>query len=173
MKDLALLVADKNMDFAMRGILTRNMSLGIRVISFETEIHPGRDGGVRTTGPETLALLKDQFYHGMIMLDWEGSGSDADRASILERELDSRLSRSWGDRAKAIVIEPELDAWVWGADNAMGGVLGWSEALGIRRWLTARGYRFDREKKPLRPKEALEELMVQLGQPSPRHSTRR
>ena len=56
MKDLALVVADKNMDFAMRGILARNDRLGIRSVSFEIKPHIGRDGGVRTTGPETLSL---------------------------------------------------------------------------------------------------------------------
>jgi hypothetical protein len=52
MKDLALLVADKNMDFALRGILQRHESLGIRAVTYETQLHAGRDGGVRASGPE-------------------------------------------------------------------------------------------------------------------------
>ena len=139
MKDLALLVADKNMDFALRGILQRHESLGIRAVTYETQLHPGRDGGVRTSGPEILSLLRKQFSYGIIMLDWEGSGSDEDRASTLVNELDERLGQVWGDRAKAIVIEPELDAWVWGSDNVMAEVLGWSEDLPIREWLANKG----------------------------------
>ena len=46
MKDLALLVADKNMDFAMRGILNRARALGMRAVSYEIRQHVGRDGGV-------------------------------------------------------------------------------------------------------------------------------
>jgi hypothetical protein len=72
MKDLALLVADKNMDFAVRGILNRPRALGIRSVTYETRQHVNRDGGVRTSGPETLALLRQQFLHGIAMLDWEG-----------------------------------------------------------------------------------------------------
>ena len=131
MKDLVLLVADKNMDFALRGILARHKSLGIHVIAYEIEQHPGRDGGVRTTGPETLALLRDQFHHGLLLLDLEGSGADEADALSLEQGLNARLARTWGDRAKAIVIEPELDAWAWGSDNVMGVLLGWKEELTI------------------------------------------
>lgn len=165
MKDLALLVADKNMDFAMRGILNRHKALGTRSVSYEIRQHVNRDGGVRTTGPETLALLRQQFRHGIVMLDWEGSGSKAKSAIALEQELDARLERTWGDRAKAIVIEPELDVWIWGSDNALVKILEWSEDQGIREWLTGRGYAFDGSQKPMRPKEALNELMVWLNHP--------
>ena len=165
MKDLALLVADKNMDFALRGILQRHESLGIRAVTYETQLHPGRDGGVRTSGPEILSLLRKQFSYGIIMLDWEGSGSDEDSASALVNDLDERLGQVWGDRAKAIVIEPELDAWVWGSDNVMAEVLGWSENRPIREWLVEQGHRFHPNRKPLRPKEALEMLMSELSQP--------
>ncbi len=165
MKDLALLVADKNMDYALRGILSRHESIGVQKLDYEIGQHMGRDGGVRTTGPETLSLLRDQFRDGILMLDWEGSGSDSDNALILEQELDRRLTPFWGKRAKAIVIEPELDAWVWGSDNVMQDVIGWCEDLGIRKWLANRGYEFHQNQKPVLPKEALQTLMEQLRRP--------
>jgi hypothetical protein len=118
MRDLALLVADKNMDFAVRGILSRPKALGIRTVIYEIRQHVNRDGGVRTTGPETLALLRQQFSHGIVMLDREGSGTEKS-AIELEQDLDLRLARSWDKRAKAIVIEPELDVWIWGSDTAL------------------------------------------------------
>src|ERR1700674_1076380 len=105
MKDLALLVADKNMDHALRGILARPQSIGIRELTYETKLHAGRDGGVRTSGPETLALLKKEFHHGLLMLDWEGSGADVGRSIDLEKELDTRLSQLWGNQTKALVID--------------------------------------------------------------------
>jgi hypothetical protein len=167
MKDLVLLVADKNMDFAMRGILARPESLGIRSIEYEIKPHPGRDGGARTTGPETLSLLRSQFRHGILMLDWEGSGAATGTAIDLEAELDQRLASLWvqDDQAKAIVIDPEVDAWVWGSDNVLRELLDWSEHKPIRAWLRGRGYVFGANQKPVRPKEALEELMVRVDQP--------
>lgn len=165
MKDLAVLVADKNMDFAMRGILGRPKSIGIRVVSYGITPHGGRAEGVRTSGPETLARLRKEFSHGIMMLDWEGSGSKAESAVALEQELDSRLSPVWGNEAKAIVIEPELDVWIWGSDNALVRILHWQDSQSIRAWLAERGHEFDGRQKPVRPKEALEDLMVQLDEP--------
>jgi hypothetical protein len=165
MKDLAVLVADKNMEYALRGILARPEALGIHRLSYETETHPGRDGGVRTSGPETLVLLKRQFHNGLLMMDWEGSGADAENSIELENELDGRLADLWGIGAKAIVIDPELDAWVWGSDNAMGEVLGWKKAQRLRARLADLGYELNENQKPLRPKDALEKVMVYLSEP--------
>lgn len=153
------------MDFAIRGILSRVESLGLRPIDFEIRTHVNRDGGVRTTGPETLALLKSQFRHGMIVLDWEGSGADSDNAIELESELDKRLKLTWGTESKAIVIDPELDIWAWGSDNALRQIVSWPKRGGIREWLLERGHRFNDHLKPLRPKEALEEVMCEIDRP--------
>ncbi len=165
MKDLALVVADKNMDFALRGILARPESIRVCRLSYEIKTHAGRDGGVRTSGPETLALLKRQFRNGLLMMDWEGSGATVGSSRELEQELDGRLAQLWGNQAKAIVIDPELDAWIWGSDNAMSGVLGWAEKQRLRAWLVSHGYELDPSQKPVRPKEALEEVMAYLGEP--------
>ena len=163
MLDLGLVVADKNMDFALRGILARNESLEIRPITFQTVPLPGRDGGVRTGGPEALARDRGKVAHGIIMLDWEGSGADIDPLA-LEAELDNRLSETWGDRGKAIVIEPELDIWIWGSNNAMKQVLE-CQIPDLRAWLAGRGHRFDPNHKPNRPKEAIEDLLSELQVP--------
>ena len=56
MKDLVLLVADKNAHFALKGALSRPEALEIHSIEFEFRVHPGRDGVARRTGPEVLAL---------------------------------------------------------------------------------------------------------------------
>jgi hypothetical protein len=117
MKDLVLLVADKNAQFALKGALGRPEALAIRSIEFEFRVHPGRDGGARRTGPEVLALERRRFKHALLVLDFEGSGTDSPNAKGLEEQLDERLKTQWKEKAKAIVIEPELDAWVWGSDN--------------------------------------------------------
>jgi len=95
MLDFGLIVADKNMDFALQGILKRHEALGIRPITSQTVALPGRDGGVRTGGPEALDRLRSKVSHGIIMLDWEGSGADSE-ALDLEQELDHRLQKLGG-----------------------------------------------------------------------------
>jgi hypothetical protein len=164
MLDLFVLTADKNMLHAVRGVLNRPQALGTSSILFDIRHHANGDGGVRTNGKDLLALQARVARHGLLLLDHEGSGSNESSAD-LEARLDEQLRPVWGSRAKAIVIEPELDIWVWGADNALRDVFEWKEDVGIREWLVKKGFEFDAARKPLRPKEALEALMSHLRQP--------
>jgi hypothetical protein len=156
MKDLVLLVADKNAHSALKGALGRSEALGIRPIECEFRVHPGRDGGTRRTGPEMLALERRRFKHALLVLDFEGCGTGLPNAAALEAELDGRLATHWKQAAKSIVIEPELDVWVWGADNAVEAIIEWPAGKSVREWLREQGFTFAANDKPTRPKEALE-----------------
>lgn len=168
MRDLVVLPADKNAAFALQGLLTRHDAIGIRRLEFQVlKPHPGRDGGVRKSGPELLALQRAQAEHALLVLDFEGCGREAEGASAVEDELDARLGRHWGHRAKAIVIEPEVDVWAWGADSVLRDAIEWPSNQGpIRDWLRANGFEVDDlHGKPRRPKEALEAALRQSAQP--------
>lgn len=165
MQDLVLLVADKNMQFALRGALARPEALGVRPLSYDFRTHMGRDGGVRTTGPDVLSGERNRFSHALMVLDYEGSGGENVPVDALEAELDRRLRPAWGEHAKAIVIEPEVDVWLWGADNALRETLQWPEGGSIRDWLRGKGFDFDPDGKPLRPKEALDAMRPVHKQP--------
>jgi hypothetical protein len=157
MKDLIILVADKSMESALRGGLSRPQSLGIRDITFDFLQHPGRDGGTRTSGAQILALENGRYSHALLVLDHEGSGTEQ-TSQELENELDQKLECVWGIHAKAIVIAPELDVWMWGSDNKLAEILRWPHQQSIREWLSERSFAFGADGKPLRPKEALETI---------------
>lgn len=166
MQDLVILVADKNAQFALRGALRRPEALGVRSISHEFRMHPGRDGGVRTGGVDVLARERQRFAHALLVFDLEGSGANDDQSAVdLERSLDAQLEALWGPSAKAIVITPEVDIWIWGTDNALMDVLHWPSEVGMRNWLRERGFEFDANGKPERPKEALEAMIPVHKQP--------
>jgi hypothetical protein len=165
MKDLVLLVADKNMHFALKGALERPEALGIHRVQYDIQVHPGRDGGMRKTGPKILALDRRRFSHALAILDFEGSGTDLASGQELEAQMDEQLRSAWSTKAKAIVIEPELDVWVWGSDNAMQEVIPWPPGKTIREWLHEHGFQFSSNGKPERPKEALESLLYTLKLP--------
>ncbi len=165
MKDLVILVADKNMQFALTGALGRHASMQIHPIEIEFRAHPGRDGGVRKSGADLLRLDRSRFNHALLVLDFEGCGTDLPNAKALEDELDGRLSADWGESAKAIVIEPELDVWVWGSDNAVQQAINWQRPGRIRQWLVEQGFVFDENNKPTHPKEALEAVLRVVGLP--------
>ena len=165
MQDLVLLVADKNAQFALSGALCRPEALGIRKIEFTFLVHPGRDGGARKSGPEMLNLETRRFQHAILLFDLEGSGAELLDARLLEQQLDTQLAATWQGRAKTVVIEPEVDIWLWGSDNAMQQVLGWTDKIPIRPWLQEKGFEFTIEGKPTRPKEAFQEVVRKCGLP--------
>ena len=166
MKDLVVLVADKNMQFALRGALGRPDAMGVRTIDHEFRTHIGRDGGVRTSGVELLLRDRRRFTHALLVFDLEGSGARTDQtAEDLERLLDEQLQAQWGPHAKAIVIAPEVDIWLWGADNALRESLHWPLDGSIRSWLQDKGFVFDAGGKPERQKEALEAMVRIHRQP--------
>lgn len=160
MKDLVILVPDKNTQFALSGALGRPLALGIRPISFDFRTHPGRDGGVRATGVDVLAPERRRFQHALLVFDLEGSGAAPRTTAIdLETSLDAGLQPVWDARGKSIVIAPEVDVWLWGAENALRDALAWTQPQGVRAWLRERAFDFNPKDKPMRPKEAVEALL--------------
>ena len=155
MRDLILLVPDKNTEFTVRGALGRPEALGIRPIDFQVLVDQGRDGGVRRRGSQVLGVQQARFAHALLLLDHEGSGSDIPPVD-LEAQLDQSLSVMWGDRAKAIVIDPEVEVWMWGAETHLRSMVDWRFPEDIRPWLVAQSFVFTADGKPARPKEAIE-----------------
>lgn len=164
MRDLVVLVPDKNTEYVIRGGLGRAESLGIRPVDFQIIVDPGRDGGVRRRGSQILAIQRREFAHAVLMFDYDGSGAD-DPPAELEKLLDRGLSDSWGTHAKAIVIEPEIDIWMWGAETHIKEVVDWPSPQGIRDWLQSQAFHFNEQGKPERPKEALQAVFRQAQIP--------
>ena len=157
MRDLAVLVPDKNTEHSVRGAFQRPAALGIRALDYQVFVESGRDPGVRRRGVQLLSSQRSSFSHALMLMDFEGSGSSLPAAG-LEAQLDAALQAAWQGRAKAIVIEPEVDIWMWGAETHLREVVGWTRPVRVRTWLTQRGFHFELGGKPDRPKEALEAL---------------
>jgi len=158
MNDLIILVPDRNMEYTIRALLTRTRSLRIRPVSVEVHTHPGHDPGCFVDGPDFLRFAVNQARYVLIMLDYEGSGQDHQLSrQAMEQDLRTRLEvAGWADRAEAIVIDPELDVWIWSNSPHVDVVLGWTGRIpDLRTWLTQQGYLTADSSKPRRPKEAL------------------
>lgn len=166
-KDLVVLVADRNIEAAIQGVLARPEAVGIREVSSRILVHPERDSGCFSRGAEFLRPLSDEHEHGLIVLDRDGCGRNTENRDTLERELEGRLGASgWENRARALVIQPELEVWVWGPSPHVDEVLGWKgRSPDLRNWLVSRGFLSKGAATPPNPKEAMEEALRQVSTP--------
>lgn len=165
--DLLVLVADSNMESTVRDVLARPESLDIRPVTFEVYPHPRRDPGVFHRAPTFLRDLQDSYQHALVLLDREGSGrEDREEAEEMEKDLERRLRENVQAPCAAVVIDPELEIWVWSDSPEVDKALGWSgETPTLRSWLAQEGYLDETESKPERPKEAVEAALKRAREP--------
>jgi hypothetical protein len=165
-RDLIVLVADKNMAAAVSGMLQRHVALGIGAVMADILRHPEKDCGCRTGGVEFLSSFVNRYHHALLIFDHEGCGVEKRNVQELEEEIETSLREKWGDKGAVVIIAPELDIWVWSDSPHVERVLGWAERTPkLRSWLSAQGYIMAGQKKPIRPKEALEEVLRVVRKP--------
>ena len=155
-KDLYVLVADLDMLQTMEKLLNRNAKLGIRPIKYAVAKHLHRDSGCRTNASQYLRGHIRDYQYALVMFDRDGCGDCASREEIqheVERDL---ANNGWGDRSKAIVIDPELEIWVWTGSNYVPRILGWEGGYEeLKAWLAAEKLWPSDCAKPTDPKKAM------------------
>lgn len=166
MKDLVILVADKNMEFAVKGILSRPQALSIRQISFELFVHPHNDPGCLNDGHHFLRTSLNKSAHALVLFDREGCGREHLTRQQLEQQTEANLFRSGWQQAAAIVLDPELEVWVWSDSPHTAEILGWkNKQPPLNRWLKNQGFLNEGQIKPPRPKESMEAALRQVRKP--------
>ena len=154
-EDLVVLVADTDARRTLEAMLARPTELGIRPIRYTVRQESGHDAACRIRAADNLREVHHLFHHALVVFDHHGCSSSAPRERVQE-EVTARLRiNGWGDRARTIVIEPELEAWAWGDTAGLAGALGWDERSLVES-LAKRGLREPPGSKPADPKKALE-----------------
>jgi hypothetical protein len=107
------------------------------------------------------------YAHALLLFDREGCGREKDSPEEIERELESKLKTvGWNDRAAVIVLDPELEIWVWSESPHVDYQLGWGgRKMNLRTWLRKQQLLKPRQQKPDRPKEALEAALAVVRLP--------
>ena len=104
-RDLVVLAADKDMEHALRGLLSRHKSLPNRQIAFDIFVHPQHDAACVARGVPFLSPLSHRYQHALLILDHEGSGRETMSPDDLQAALNQEFRASaWGERGKAIVL---------------------------------------------------------------------
>jgi len=157
-KDLILLVADKNMEASLKGLLSRFQSLKFRQVTFDLYVHPERDPGCLLRAHDFLRPFASQYERALVLLDHDGCGQESDERSMLESALEKRLGETgWEGRAAAVIIAPELENWVWSDSPKVDIALGWGDKTPpLRAWLGEKDLLQVGAVKPAEPKRAVE-----------------
>jgi hypothetical protein len=73
-RDLVVLAADRNIEFALRGIGSRPQSLGVHPIQADFFTLPQPDPGCYNHAATLLRSLRSMYAHALVVFDREGCG---------------------------------------------------------------------------------------------------
>ena len=91
--DLIALVSDKNTEFAIRGLLSRTESLGVRNVRFNIFVHPEKDPGSLLKAHDFLRTFHRSYLPALVIFDHEGCGREDKSREELEQLVEDRLSQ--------------------------------------------------------------------------------
>lgn len=167
MRDLVVLVADKNMEHAVKGLLGRPQSLEIHPVTYDLFVHPRRDPGCLNEAHDFLRPMATGYGYALVVFDHEGCGREGEQPDVLADAVKERLARNgWTERAEVVVLTPELEVWVWSPSPHVEACLGWAgRQPSLRDWLAEKDYWPPESPKPPRPKEAMEAALRQVRKP--------
>jgi hypothetical protein len=167
MKDLVILVADKNMEHAIEGLLGRPQALNMRQATYDIYVHSRRDPGCLNEAHNFLRPFLGAYDHALVMFDHQGCGREQVPPDDLADEVKARLEQNgWPGQAEVVVLAPELEVWVWSASPHVETCLGWTGHYPpLREWLADNGHWALDEEKPPRPKETMEAALREVRKP--------
>lgn len=156
MKDLIVLVADSNMKACFNGLLPRFQHVyELNPITFDVFTHPGRDPGCRTQSDSFLSSFIHLYRYSLIVFDKLGCGSIKDTNSIVN-EVSLQIKKTgWDNRFRIIIIEPELEVWMWIKKKSMAKIIHWRDYSSLEEWVKGKSINFHNDK-PVDPKKAFE-----------------
>lgn len=162
-KDLVVLVADSQQKQTVATLLIeRPRSLGIRQVSIDIDSdilpHPNRDPGVFHEAGRFLATFAQHYEYALVLIDAEWTGSPSNAEKIEEKIQDALNRNGWEGRSAVVVIEPELESWVWSSSRHVPELFGtdWETIINLGHQT---GYWQAGEAKPSRPKELLDAVL--------------
>ena len=167
MRDCIFLLADKNMQAAFEGFFTRqevHQSLGCGNFAFDPRLDIAvasgdNDPGLYTRGHELLRPYQVSHRHAVVVLDaeWDGSPGKDDITNHLTAQI---TATGWEtDRIVVIVIDPELENWIWQQNDHVARGLGFDNSNELMADPDLQAVWPQGQVKPSSPKDILESLL--------------
>ena len=159
-KQLIVLVEGADDVETMKALLGRHRSFGIRDMgsNFDVFPHPNSASGC-VDAHEFLRPFQQIYLYAIVLMDYAGSNYE-NRLTCenLKKRIEQNLTSSgWQDRSAAIIVNPELENWVWSNSHHVEEVLGWKDREpALQTWLIEQKWLESGKTKPAMPKEAME-----------------
>jgi len=169
-RDLFLLFADLDAENGVTSLLrNRPFDLGIREISFDYKRHAMRDSGCFRQADTFLRSFLRTHSHAIVIFDHHGCGVEGRRTSTwIEDDVEGRLARNGWERqhVACVVLEPELEAWVWSHSTAVAKAFGFDNDYSrLERFLEQQGVWVPGKVKPKDPKAAVQLCLQRIRRP--------
>lgn len=171
-RDLFVVVADLDAENTIKTLLChRQEALGVR-LEFTPDgdllRYNGRDSGCFKDAVDLLRTPQRTHRHALLIFDREGCGAENKAREEIEEDIERRLhSSGWEpDRVSVVVIDPELEAWVWARSPNVANVLGWqNDRDALQPFLEAEHLWDAHALKPNDPKEAMRQALRHKNKP--------
>jgi len=155
------------MEAAVKAVLARPEALGIRPLESEVLVHPRRDPGCFHEPEGLLRGYQGDTHHAIVLLDQAWQGAPSSGAEETEGLLESALGASgllgW---ARVVVIEPELEVWVFSDSPHVASALGWDAPNpDLRNALQEAGWWPQGASKPPDPKGSVKWALGRVRKP--------
>jgi len=164
MRDVIFLIADLECEATLRGFFSRDQfhrSLSCGRFSFDLKEDllrdtVGKDPGVWKNAHQLLRTKRLTHERAMIILDnaWDGSPD----VEAIERDISNNMIASgWPrDRFEVVVIDPELECWIWQDNSHVDEAFGHERPPSLRVRLREASLWPEDQSKPPDPKRAVE-----------------
>lgn len=163
MKDIVFYVADNDMKKSIEGLISR-LCLDI---SYDIYVEPMHDPGVYRNASSFLRELLRKYKYAIVFLDYEGSGQEKKTCKEIEEEIKEGIIYSgWHENnIEVITFDPELEICLWVESDKTSKIIGWNKYSELKNTLVSKGYWNEGERKPSKPKEAMEYALKEKGIP--------
>jgi len=165
-RDLVVVVADKDIEQSIAGVLSRPKAVGMRIVDYVLAVHPNRDPGCYETGDQLAAAFAAECTHALVVFDRDWQGAPSSDADVLSAHVEQKLTTRWRDRARCIVIDPEVEQWVWSDSPHVAEAVSWpGSTADLRCWLQGEGLWPAEVTKPPDPKAAFLKALRKVRKP--------
>ncbi len=156
-KNLVVLVPDIDIEKCVASLLNRfPLVENLAPYNYKIIRHPMRDSGCLIDPEAYLRPYLNSHEFAFVIFDHDGCGKEKETCEKLEARVTELIGRNgWEGKSACVVIDPEVENWIWVNSQKMAELVGWKNNESLRKHLEENKFWPKGHDKPPKPKEAL------------------